>query len=138
MKLSQLTRITEEDFAQEDLELIQKLARSLNPFLEQVSQAMSKNIDFDNLNQEVLTFTLKVDALGKPLTTSQIRHSLKTRPKGLVCVSARNLTNPTTYPTGTPFVSFSFSGSDYSVLTINAISGLPANMDFELTLIVIG
>lgn len=138
MKLSQLTRIVEEDFSQEERNLIQKLARALNPFLEQISQAMTKNIDYDNLNRELLTYTVTVGSDGKPTDSKELKHNLKTKPKGFNCISARNLSGNSLIPSGTPFVMFEFKGSDYSVITVNAVCGLPANTKFELILEVIG
>lgn len=138
MKLSQLTRIVEEDFPQESRDVIQRLARALNPFLEQISQAMTKNIDYDNLNRELITYTVSVDSSGKPIENKELKHNLKTKPKGLVCLSARNSAGTGAYPTSAPFVSYDFSSNDYTVIKVNNISGLPANVKFELTLEVIG
>lgn len=138
MKLSQLTRIVEEDFPQESRDIIQKLARALNPFLEQISQAMTKNIDYDNLNRELITFTVTVDSNGVPIGTNELKHNLKTKPKGFLCISARNVSGNIGYPTGTPFVSFDFTQNDNSVIKVNNVSGLPTNVKFELTLEVIG
>jgi hypothetical protein len=138
MKLSQLTRITEEDFKDTEQEMVQKLAKALNPFLEQISLAMSNNIDFDNLNQAVVNYSVEVKSGGVPKSNTSLSHGLKGKPKGIICVSARNTSGSSAVPTGTPFINFSFNGSDYSTLKIDSISGLPADTKFDLTLIIIG
>jgi hypothetical protein len=141
MKLRALTRIVKEDFEQEHQEIIGKLATALNPLLEQFSQIMDKNIDFDNLNQVYTTITISVDQTGKPTDVSELTNSLKSKPRGILCLSARNLTD-STYPKGTPFISYSFSGSSYDTIKINNIGGLndstgPTTRKYELGLILI-
>lgn len=138
MKLNQLTRIVEEDFPQESRDVIQKLARALNPFLEQIGQVMSKNIDYDNLNRELLTYTVTVDSSGKPIDSTELKHNLKTKPKGFNCISARNLKGTSEIPSGTPFITFSYTGDNFSILKITGVSGLPPNVKFELLLEIIG
>lgn len=138
MKLSQLTRIVEEDFPEENRPLIQKLARALNPFIEQIGQVMSKNVDYDNLNRELITYTVTVDSSGKPSDSRELKHNLKTKPKGLLCISARNISGGSQIPTAAPFITFSFNGNDSSVININYISGLPSGVKFEILIEVIG
>lgn len=137
MKLRPLTRIVVEDFKQENQELVNKLAAALNPFLEQMNQILTKNVDFENLNQQIVTFTTTVNASGKPSGFDTISHSLKTKPQGIIVVSASNQTD-STYPTSTPFVSYTFDGTDYSKIKINAILGLPADKKFTISCLIIG
>lgn len=132
MKLSTVKRLRTEDFEQDNYLLISKLSEILNPFFEQIVSGLNKNIDFDNLNQELLNVTVKVDATGKPTTTTQYKTSLKTRVKGLTCIRAYN---DKSYPTTAPFVSFTQSND---LLTIQHVTGLPSNTEFILTLIVTG
>lgn len=135
MKLNNIKRIRTEDFPQEYRLLINKLSFALNPSLEQLSTIFNKSIDFDNLNREALTVTVELDVNGEPKTLSQIKTVLKTRIKGFNVIRAENLENDNTYPTSAPFVTFVQSGE---LVTINHITGIPANKRYRLTLESIG
>lgn len=135
MRLNDLKRLVVEDFEQDDRALVQKLAFALNPFLEQISTIFNKNIDFDNLNRELLTVTVDLDMNGNPKTQTVVKSNLKTRVRGLTCVRAENLTNDGTYPTSAVFVTFSTSGN---LITILNVTGIPANKRYSLTLESIG
>lgn len=133
-KVGNLKRIVKEDFDQEDQPLIDKLAFSLNPFLEQVVSAFDKNLDFDNLNQAFVTVDTEVNNLGVPKLKLELKSQLKTRVRGMLCVSAQNLTD-TTFPTSAPFITYTVNNG---IITFNNITGLPANKKFRLSLILIG
>lgn len=135
MKLNNIKRIIKEDFAKDDREFVDKLSFVLNPFLEQIANIFNKNIDFDNLNQEVITFTVDLDTNGLPKTQTQVKITLKTRIKGLVVINALNLTNDGTFPSGCPFITYSISGD---LLTVQHVTGLPANKRYNLSAVVIG
>lgn len=133
-KVTNLKRINKEDFPVEDHEFVGKLAFILNPFFEQIVTAFNKNIDFDNLNQEFIFFETEVDDKGKPKKDREIKTLLRSRPRGIMCVSANNLTDNTPV-TGAPFISYTINNN---VISIQNITGLPANKRFRLSLIIIG
>jgi len=131
--LENIKRILREDYKSEDRDMINKLAGTLNPFMEQVTRAFDGDIDFSNLRQEIIVATFKVDANGTPLVGDKVKVGLTTRVQGLICVNVRNLDNATNYPTGTPFLSTENSGQ---IIKINNITNLTANERYELTLLV--
>lgn len=135
MKINNLKRIIKEDFPAEAQATIEKLAFALNPYLEQVSNAFSKNIDFDNLNQEVTQFDVTVDSIGKPLLATELSFSLKTRPQGIIVIRVDNISGTAAYPTATPFITYDFNNSNVRILNV---AGLPANKKFTLRVILIG
>lgn len=135
MKLNDIKRLTTDDFPKDESALISKLAFALNPFLEQISTMFNKNIDFDNLNQEVITFTVEVDSVGLPKTLTDIRSTLKTKVRGITCIRAVNLENDGTYPISCPFITFTTLGS---LIRVQQVSGIPANKRYSLTVITIG
>jgi hypothetical protein len=135
MKLNDLKRIKTEDFATDDRELVSKLAYLLNPFLEQINTLLNHNVDFDNLNQEVITLTVELKTGGVPKVLTEFKSSLKTRIKGLICISAANLENDGTFPTTAPFISYSIVGD---LIRIQNITGLPVGKRYTLTIISIG
>lgn len=133
-KVTNLKRLSKDDFPTESHELVDKLAFALNPFLEQVASAFNKNIDFDNLNMQFINLETEVDNNGKPKLNQEIKPTLKSRVRGIICASAQNLRD-TTYPTGTPFLSYTVNNG---VITITNITNLPANKRFILSIILIG
>lgn len=135
MKLNNIKRIRTEDFPQEDRVLINKLSFALNPFLEQMGTIFNKSIDFDNLNREALTVTIELDAQGIPKTLSQIKTVLKTRIRGFNVIRAENLENDNTYPTSSPFITYTQTGE---LITIVHVSGIPADKRYRLSLESIG
>lgn len=133
-KVTNIKRISKDDFNQEDQELVGRLAFALNPFLEQVTAAFDKGIDFNNLNQDFIFLETEVDSNGKPKLNFEIKNTLKTRVRGVYCVGANNLTDRS-YPTSAPFITYTIENN---VITILNITGLPANKRFRLSIIIIG
>lgn len=132
-KVDNFKRITAEDFEEEDQEMIRKLSSLLTPFLEQVAAALSKGVDFDNLNQVFTSVDVTCTA-GVPSAKLQVKYSLKTQLKGIIVTSARNLTDNTVV-TSAPFITYSVSGD---LITITNITGLPDAKKFRLSIILVG
>lgn len=133
-KVGDLKRLNKEDFAKEDQDMIDRLGYILNPFMEKVVAAFNKGIDFNNLAQEMVTFTVTVDADGVPTPKTTIKYSLKTKLNGIIAIAANNLTDSTTI-TGAPFIIYTQDGTS---LTLTKITGLPAGKKFSITVILIG
>jgi hypothetical protein len=127
------TLIRSANFPKENEALVGQLGLVLNRTLEQIYSAFNKGIDFNNLNQEVVAFSVKVDSNGIPQSTLEIVSSLKTKIQGTICI---NVTGAS-YPTSNPLVSFEYSSSSNSI-TIKHITGLAANTSYTLSLILIG
>lgn len=134
MKVTNIKRLTKDDFDREYQQLIDRLSFSLTPFMEQVVSALNKNIDFDNLNQELIVLDTQVDAQGRPTINSEIKNPLRTRPRGIHCVNAQNLSDNTLL-TGGITVVFTVESN---VIRISQITGLPAGKRFNLSIILIG
>lgn len=133
-KVTNIKRLVKEDFEADDQELVDKLAFSLNPFLEQVSAAFNKGIDDDNLNQQSMFIEAELNANGVPKSPLQIKVDLKVRVKGTQVILAQNLTDGT-FPTGTPFITFTINNN---LLTVQHIAGLPPDKKYRLSIILIG
>ena len=132
MKLDSIKRIIREDYPKEDRQTIEKLAGILNPFLEQIAQAFDQQIDFNNLAQEIKTFNVKIEANGVPIEGKKVKLSQNGRVMGVSCINARNLDNITLYPTNQPFIS---QATTNKIMNISNITGLQANVKYELTII---
>jgi hypothetical protein len=109
--------------------------------MQQVISALSNNLDFTNLNQQINTFTVSVNADGVPTTPVQFTINLSTKLYGLICVSAVNTSGTTRLPTAQPFINYSLNSGK---VTINNIIGLgiptgQTNSDtYTLTVLSIG
>lgn len=135
--VNNIKRIVKEDFNEEDQELVDKLAFALNPFLEQVSAAFNKGIDDSNLRQQTTSIDVEVGSNGVPKTPLQIKINpelLRTRIIGTRVVLAQNLTD-STFPTGTPFLTFNVVNNLINVLHV---AGLPPDKKFRLSVILMG
>ena len=133
-RISNVRRILRVDYEEDQRDLIDKLGEILNRFMDEVVGTVNGNIDFDNLNQEVRTFSMTVDEQGVPVGNDKFRIDLG-RASGFIVLSARNKDFSSVYPTSQPFISFTFSGQIIRVLNI---SGLQAGNEYDLTVQVIG
>lgn len=132
--LNDLTKIVIEDFDKKDQDVVGKLAFTYNPMVESLTNLFNKNIDFNNLNQQYTTFTTTLDASGIPKVPVQIKYDLKTRLKGIQVISADNLTDNTNLA-GSPFITYTVNSN---LITINHITGIPADKQYNLSIILIG
>lgn len=133
MKLSTFKRIIKEDVKEEYRELVEKLAFSINPFAEEVIKALGNNLSVgDNFNQQIRDVTVEVDGSGSPKSILQFKTNLPSKCVGHQVIKADNLTNSSVYPTSCPFLSFTESGG---ILTVNNITGIPADNKFQLKLV---
>ena len=134
MRVKNFKRIVKEDYPAEAQEVISKLGASINPFADQVMQAFDGNIDFDNLNQEVVFFDVEVDTNGVPKTQIEIKSNLKTKVRGYNIIRI-DMINHNTFPSGMPLIFFRASSD---IVVIEYIKGLPANKRYRITAIAIG
>lgn len=133
-KIQGFKRIESGDFKPEVKQVIDKLGYSLNIFNEEVFNAFQKNITFDNLNQNLTSFVVSVDATGVPQDETLLRPGTQGF-NGISCISAENLDNDS-FPTGQPFITFQrLSNGAFRILNV---TGLPANTRFRLTVIIYG
>jgi len=132
-KLDAVQRIRPEDFQEDYAQLVEQLGGILNQFMQQVVDLSDNEVDFDNLDQNLIQFDITVDAAGNTIGTSQINVG-KDAPNGMSVIYTQNLTNSQVYPTSQPFISYVRQGN--GLVTVNNIAGLPANNKFKLTAIV--
>jgi len=133
LKLDNIRRILREDYPKDSQETIERLAGILNPFMEQITRALDKQLDFNNLAQELKTFNVEVASDGSIIEGGKIKLALSGRIAGVSCINARNLTNVSHYPESQPFLSTTTTGS---IMTVNDITGLQANERYEITIII--
>lgn len=133
-RISNFRRISTEDYQGEYQQLIEKIALNLNPFMQEVVDVVNGRLDFDNLQQNVITANFQVNSNGVPIGTNQLNTQGINQPRGFQVISARNTQNSADFPSGQPFISFTPQGN--SIVQINNISNLTANQTYQLTIIV--
>lgn len=122
----QTKKININDFSTNNRGDMERLARSLNPFFDEVEKAIRNQPTF-----EFLSFEVTVDASGIPTSQVNIPTSLSSV-KGLACLSATNSNG--IFPTNTPFIAFNLSKN---VIQVSVVKGLPANTKFSLTIMAV-
>ena len=133
-RIPDFKRITVEDFAKEDQPLVRKLAFVINSFHEQVRSALTKNIDFTNLSQELKTLEFTTGDNGQPLNTVNFNSNLNNRIQGIIVVRNIITSNNTSFAEIKPEISWS---QNNTIVTINYIGGLLPNTSYSLTILTI-
>ena len=130
-----IRRISKENFAEEYAGLVEGIANSVNQFQEDVIDVLDHGIDYDNLNRQFVIADVRIDATGQVINRPSIKITLTSKIRGISCIKAENLDNPSIYPTQAPFVSFTLRTGVVDVLNV---SGLQNNSQYRLTLELIG
>lgn len=132
-KIQGFKRITKENFKADYQDLIDAIGGSVNIFAEEVINAFNNNLTVDdNLKMEYKDIEVSVNASGIPINNTQFKVGFNGKVRGVVIERALNLTNPNTYPTGAPFITYDQSDK---VITVKHITGLPANNKYRLTVL---
>ena len=124
-----------EDFAPDQQEMVGKIAFVINNYQDQIFNLVNGNIDFFNLAQSIRTINVTTNGSGEVNGPILINPELSRRIIGVLCVSARNTSNPAIFPASQPFIAFN---SEIGRFTIQKITGLPASSTISLTLLLIG
>ena len=133
MKLPNFKRLIKSDYKQEFQDMIETVGFSVNTGVEVLYQALNKSLNLkDNIACTVRDFTVEVNADGAPRSQLSLSLDTSNRILGIMVLSAINTTNPLTYPTSTPFISFTQNGK---TITINNIKGLQSGQKYNLTIV---
>lgn len=133
MKMGSFKRIISNDYPAETQPLVEQLGSSLNDSIEQIFFALSNRLTFeDNFLATIKEVEVTVGATGVPLNRTTILLSNNNVVKGVLVVGAVNKSNSAVFPTGTPFISFTQSGTS---LSIDNITNLQANNRYLVRLI---
>jgi hypothetical protein len=129
-------RIRTEDFDSEYQALIERLAYSINTFMDDTIKLLNGNIDFTNLNQSIMAINVKTDNNKNLIEKPQINSNLKSKIQGIICIKANNVKNSMEYPNATPFITYTIKST--GIIEILHVAGLPADSEFKLTIMLIG
>jgi hypothetical protein len=134
MRLYNTTKINASDYPEEDQQTMDQFGEIYNLFVDEVENILNKNIDFENLNQELITIDIQVDSSGKPLSGGRVNVPSKPQPQGFQVIRAVNLSNQSKYVKSQPFISYAPLGT--GLTNILNVSGLEANDKYRIWAIV--
>jgi hypothetical protein len=132
----ELVRIRAEDFDEDSQQMIAKLSSPINRMFEQIVALFNKQIDFQNLNRQIVNVDVKTDGANNIIGVPQTKFNLRAnKVQGIHVIRAINNNNPGISPITHPFITFS---NNDDLLSVNKITGLQAGSHYTLTLEVIG
>src|SRR6266850_6730244 len=118
MKIQIPKKLRAEDFNSDDQTLISKIAFIYNSFVDEVFQTLDNGVDYNNLNRQIAQVSIKIDNTGKLINAPSIKTTLRTKVQGINVINAINQVNTGTYPTSTPFISWSLGNNLLNILNI--------------------
>ncbi len=130
-KISNLKKIVNEDFPQENRTLTTKLAFIINPFFDSIVNALNKNLTFnDNLNAQDTTITVTAPLSANPFF---LKTDLKGICKGSSILQVTNLTNNNAVLTEAPFMEFDLVSN--TEIKIKNITGLTSGNKYSIRIV---
>jgi hypothetical protein len=134
-KLEIPSKIRAENFKEEDRDVASKIGAIYNLFADELYSLLNKGLGYDNLNRQIVTINVVIDASSKIVNPPAVKLNLIGGVKGIVCIGAICTSNNLLYPTSTPFISGTVNNN---TLIIQNVTGLQANSQYSLTLELIG
>lgn len=133
MKLGNFKRINTTDYSEANKDLVEQLGRQLNDGIEQLYFAVGGKLTFDdNFAATVKDVEVTVGTNGNPINKTSLVLNNTNIVTGTLVISAVNKTNAVSFPTSSPFISFTQNGTS---LFIDNITGLQANNRYLIRLI---
>lgn len=130
-KISNLKKIVNEDFPQENRTLIGKLAFILNPFFDAIVNALNKNLTFnDNLNAQDVNINIQAPLSANPYF---LKTDLKGICRGIMVLNVTNLTNNNAVLTAAPFVEYDLVSN--TEIKIKNITGLTDGNKYTIRIV---
>lgn len=124
-------RLAKEDFPEEYRNLIDKLAFPINSHFEQVRSALNKNINFQNLDQEIKTLSFTTGSSGQPASKQVFKSSISGRVQGIIIIRAVITSSNTSFVQTAPVISWN---QNEDLVTITNIGGLLPETGYQLTI----
>jgi hypothetical protein len=129
-RIDEPRRLNIDEFPKETRETMERLSEYYNYFVEQVTNNINGNIDYDNLKHKLIELTFSTDTSGQP--TPILKFSQDVGLVGTSVVRVDNLTNSTIPPESHPFISYSTAGN--GVYTVTNITGLRASTKYRIVI----
>lgn len=131
-------KIRTEDFKSDQQDLAGKLAFIYNDNVDTVYQTLTKGINYENLNRQLVTLVINIDKTGKVTQSPEIKLNVNGKVIGVQVMNAVNINNVSTYPASAPFVSWTVNSNVLRILNITGLTpATPAPSQWQLTLDII-
>ena len=136
MKIQTFRRLIQEDVEEQYRPLVAKIGEVINSFAETIVDGLNKKITIDdNLNQFIKDISIQVNSSGTPTIGGSFQNTLTNSIRGISVIKASHATSSSTYVTSHPFITFSETNK---VVTIQNVTGLPADNKFTLRILCYG
>ena len=135
MKVRKAKSFNREDFEADYADLAEKIGEYLNNFTLDVGKIFEKQISFDNLNQDLITFKVTSNGTAQ-IETQQIKRNSSKKIIGTSII--RILTLKGSNPTTAPFLIWDYNEKYPELITVTSILGLSNNSEYEITAILHG
>ncbi len=122
-------KIRPDDYPDENKEAMGILGNIYNTFVDDVYRSISTP------DTEIIKYTVNINAGSGLINPPQIKANLSSKIKGLTVINSINLKFPNIYPISYPFISWTIAGN--GLISIQNITGLQANSQYELTIQII-
>lgn len=133
MKIRPFSRIQLEQFSNNNKADFELITKFLNPFLEQFNILFDKNIDNQNLKQEIVQILVEVNTSGIPKTELIIKKGSVSKVNGIIIVRV-DKTNPNDpYLTSAPFVEINELAEN---IEIKRLLGFPPDKKYYVTFLI--
>lgn len=129
MKIPGFKRFQSQDFNKKYSDLTESLFAILNPFMETLTQALNKRLNFTD-NFDCLDITLTVTA---PVEGLKIKNTQGGVMRGHQVMDCYNKNTPSDPLTGAPFVQFTMASDNQ--IQINNITGLTAGKTYIIRIV---
>lgn len=129
-RIDEPRRLNVDEFPKESRQTIEMLAEYYNYAIEQITNAINGNIDYDNTKNKLITLEFTTSSIGVPIP--KLQFSANVGLIGTKVIRVDNLSNPTVYPISSPFISYSTSGN--GVYSVNDITGLRSSTKYRVVI----
>lgn len=137
MKLPAVKRLSYDNVPEEQQQTVETIANIINPFMDDVSQIVNGNINFDNLSFKTAKFEVKTDSNGLIIGQLIINTGLKKQPTGCLIMDLRMSNDSNSVPNidNTPFMLW--RAYSESTVKVDKILNLKANSAYLITVMFI-
>jgi hypothetical protein len=133
-KLQSYKRILSSDFNDEDRQLVDQLAGSINTVIDDHQYTLNGKVSLrDNIYCTVKDIEVTVDAAGGTGGTRVTVNNPQVQALGMQVIQVTNVSNSSIYPVGQPFITYSQLESS---ILLNNITGLLPGYRWRLRVIV--
>ena len=136
MKLPTFKRLKSQDYPGEQQPIVEQLSFALNNGIEVLYEAMNKKLSIkDNFLASERDVELRVGPTGNVLNTVFINVDFGQQVRTVIVGKVENLTNPSSYPSSSPFISWTNTQNGIQILNV---TGLTSGNNYRFRVLLFG